>query len=462
MREPVLPGYSIDGAEKTVAIEDISYFNYEDSGYVFTTISAINTQEDEFESKVYLTGYTGTVYVSLDNIYLTYTKTLGYRQYQEQIIKDVFIPLLPGSEKEKAEQILNSDKESYKKYQEVLENIQEYSDSLKGDEKADFDKRLMEDLENFGVKIQKQYEKTIIHKINIDGADISYVGVGKAPGQALNQFSMDEYAGYFRIATTTGHVSRTGESTSLNHLYVLDKIYSARFMGERAYIVTFKKVDPLFVIDLSNPEAPEVLGYLKITGYSDYLHPYDENHIIGIGKETAGGDEHFSWYQGLKISLFDVSDVSNPIETAKFEIGDRGTDSDALYDHKAVLFDKKRNLLVLPIQLAEIDESKYSGEIPDNAYGEQVWQGAYVLNIDLNEISLRGKITHSNETREQQTEKGYWYYDYGTQIKRSLFMDDVLYTISQSKIKANDLQSLNEIKSVNLPLEVKYYPYQVE
>jgi len=107
-------------------------------------------------------------------------------------------------------------------------------------------------------------------------------------------------------------------------------------MGSCCYLVTFKKVDQLFTIDLSDPENPKVLGKLKIPGYCDYLHPYDENTLIGIGKETIeakGGD--FALYQGVKISLFDVSNVENPRELAKVEIGNRGTESPALHDHHA-------------------------------------------------------------------------------------------------------------------------------
>lgn len=356
---------------------------------------------------------------------------------------------------------------------------------------------------------------------------------------------MDEYDSYFRIATTTSRSSGTG---SLNHLYVLDEdleivgsvedlaegesIYSVRFMGKKAYIVTFKKIDPLFVIDLEDPENPSVLGYLKITGYSDYLHPYDENHVFGIGKETAGGDEQFSWYQGVKVSLFDVSDVANPIEKAKFEIGDRGTDSEALRDHKAVLFDKEKGILVLPISLNEIDESRYSEnqEIPENAYGRKVWEGAFVLDINLDGISERGRITHNEEITSEygpaedepagaeridnsgniwtKQENGMWKIEeenlygewisteYGTvyptgnmgfdgtswgnvlideqpgginynrynrfpwenNIKRSLYMDDVLYTISEAKIKANELSSIDEINMIELGYGNNNYP----
>ncbi len=528
---PEPPIYYDNGVENKVSAGDVYYWPYPDTSYVFTSIMAVDIENGEFNNKVYLTGSTNTIFVSQDNVYLTYQKTTDYKEYAEKIAKEVYYPILPYEYDNKIREVLGSDETDWEKLNEMQKIVNEYSKNLDKDDFSEFSNDLSDRLDDFEIKIQKEREKTVIHKINIDKDKIKYEGVGEVPGRILNQFSMDEYNGYFRIATTTGQVSRSGGG-SLNHLYVLDKdlkvvgsvenlapgerIYSVRFLGKRAYIVTFKKVDPLFVIDVSNPEKPEVLGYLKITGYSDYLHIYDENHVIGLGKETAGGNEKFSWYQGIKVSLFDVTDVKNPVEEAKIEIGDRGTDSNALYEHKAFLFDKEKNLLVIPITLAEIDETKYSGEIPDNAYGEQVWQGVYVLDISLDGISERGKITHSDDKSKYgpaeddeigtkrniygqdyiKTAENSWeinnsyyndydyyndvrtiytddymdkqqggikdnsrIYDYQYQIQRSLYMDDVLYTISQSKIKANDLDSVDEIDSLNLGYEENYYPY---
>lgn len=311
-------------------------------------------------------------------------------------------------------------------------------------------------------------ESTEIHRIRINGLEIEYEASGEVPGRVLNQFSMDEYQGYFRIATTTGYVARLlSEATSANHVYVLDsktleiggrlenlasgeEIYSARFMGTRCYLVTFKKVDPLFTIDLSNPTEPRVLGKLKIPGYSGYLHPYDENYLIGIGKETVEAEEgDFAWYQGLKISLFDVSNVTSPKEVGKIIVGDRGTDSPALWDHHALLFDKKRNLLVIPVLEAKIFREKYSDSIPPNAYGEYVFQGAYVFRVSPEEgITLRGRITHL-EDQEELDKSGYYFSSKYT-VTRSLYVGDVIFTVSSGKIKANSLADLSEISEVDL------------
>jgi uncharacterized secreted protein with C-terminal beta-propeller domain len=304
---------------------------------------------------------------------------------------------------------------------------------------------------------------TTITKIGIEEGTIIFKANGTVPGYVLNQFSMDEHNGYFRIATTD-HDWRSDSSG--NNVYVLnedmeivgeledlapgEEIYSARFMGERCYLVTFKKVDPLFTIDLSDPENPTVLGKLKIPGYSDYLHPYDENTLIGIGKETVEAEEgDFAWYQGVKISLFDVSDVGNPRELAKIEIGSRGTDSPALYDHHAFLFSKARNLLVIPILEAKIDENDFSGEVPANFYGEYTYQGAYVFSISREGIELRGTITHLDEDNIDLLKSGYWFEsDY--EVERSLYIEDNLYTMSQGMIKINNLETLTELAAIEL------------
>jgi uncharacterized secreted protein with C-terminal beta-propeller domain len=213
-------------------------------------------------------------------------------------------------------------------------------------------------------------------------------------------------------------------------------------MGDKCYLVTFKKTDPLFAIDLSDPASPKVLGSLKIPGYSDYLHPYDENHLIGVGKETVEASEgNFAWYQGIKLSLFDVSNVNEPKQLSKYVIGDRGTDSPVLSDPKAFLFDKSSGLLVIPVNLAEIDTT--AATPAPNAYGTMVWQGAYVFSLTLNDgFVLRGNVTQiENDISLQNSD--YWIY-------RTLYIGNTLYTVSNAKVQLNSLKDLALIAEANL------------
>ncbi|MHB1421279.1 MAG: beta-propeller domain-containing protein, partial [Bacillota bacterium] len=279
--------------------------------------------------------------------------------------------------------------------------------------------------------------------------------------------------GYFRIATTKGEIWRNDEQTSKNNIYVLndilqmsgkiediapgERIYSVRFMGERGYMVTFQQVDPLFVIDLKDPQHPQILGALKIPGFSDYLHPYDENHIIGFGKDavvlpqkdgsgnTVGTT---AFYEGMKIAIFDVSDVAHPVEMFKEIIGDRGTYSELLNNPKALLFSKEKNLMALPVNLMEIKQAPTNTDFP--AYGEFTFQGAYVYNVDLvHGFTLKGRITHMDTS--DQIKAGDNWYDGNKNVDRILYIGDTLYTLSNSMIKANDISTLKEINSLPIP-----------
>ena len=311
-------------------------------------------------------------------------------------------------------------------------------------------------------------EKTIIHKINVNNGEINYINNGEVSGRILNQFSMDEHNKFFRIATTTGY-SWDNNNPSKNNIFVLDEnleqvssiediasgeqIYSARFLGDKAYLVTFKNTDPFYTIDMSDPYNPEILGYLKIPGYSNYLHPYDETHIIGIGKDTIeSGNPNFAWYQGIKIALFDVSDFENPVEVDKIIIGDRGTDSPALYDHKAFLFSKEKELLVIPISLYEINEetkNKYD-TFPGPDYGEFTFQGAFVFKLNLNGFEYRDRITHADDDEKLEYENWWYWGQASSYITRSLYIENILYTISNKMVKMNSLVDLAEINSVEL------------
>ena len=391
--EITLPIIIKEGSAERVEATDVYYMNVTDYSYGFTTVFTINIKDESVEPthETFLLGASSATYASVNNIYLA-------------------IP-------------------SY-----------DYETGI---------------------------ERTNIVRIQVQGSFITSEATGQVPGRVLNQYSMDEYEGYFRISTTISSFSSlNGQATSGNNVYVLnmnltvvgaledlapgESIYSARFMDSKCYLVTFKKIDPLFVIGLDDPTAPRVLGRLKIPGFSDYLHPYSENLLIGIGKETVEAEEgDFSWHQGVKIALFDVSDVENPREIAKYIIGDRGTDSPVLRDPKAFLFDKDRNLLAIPILLAEINESQYPERVPKNAYGEYVWQGLYVFTITEDSITLRGQVTHVNNP-EEFMKSGYYYYSEFS-VTRSLYIENMLYSISNAKVKISDLTSLEPVNEIKLP-----------
>ena len=211
----------------------------------------------------------------------------------------------------------------------------------------------------------------------------------------------------------------------LENLAPSERIYSARFMGDRCYLVTFMQIDPFFVIDVSNPTNPTVLGFLKIPGFSGYLHPYDEDHIIGIGKQDSN----------LKLSLFDVTNVTAPTEEAKYVVQADWSDSAVLWDHKAFLFDKAKQLLALPVSINWF-------EIREEYYTKGFWQGAYIFDVSLDlGFTLEGNVTHQNVTNQ---------FESSFEVKRILYIENVLYTISDRKVKMNNLENLDLINEVQL------------
>ena len=310
---------------------------------------------------------------------------------------------------------------------------------------------------------------TNIYKFNLlEDGSIKYDKKAKEKGETINQFSIDEYAGNLRMALYDSEGSRVvifnNEMEKIGETEALaegERMYSSRFLGNKAYLVTYKTIDPLFVIDLSNPERPEVLGELKIPGYSTYLHPYDENHLIGIGMQTEERVNRDSSGRvmstsavitGMKMALFDVTDVNNPVQISETVIGDRRTTSAILTNHKALLFSKEKQLLAIPVnnytEDFEIENSsdEYDSIVSSytNYNKEYVSEGYFVYNINLTDgFTLKGTITH------EKTKSNKFYYNV-SRLLRGLYIDDNLYTVSEDYVKVNRLEDLQEISQLKI------------
>lgn len=461
---PVLPAVKESG--RIIASPEVYYFDNPDFNYVFNVIASfkVDGNEKDVQAKTFMLGYANTLYVSREHIYLAYQKNLpnvAWEKEREIRFYQVILPLLPPEIQDEINSIGISDLNSGEKWDRTRVILENMYNAMTETEKQDLQKKISEELEEFEAKREAEMRKTVIHKIAIKDGEIEYRNRGEINGYLLNQFSLDEYEGNLRVATTT-YVYRK-DSTMYNNVYILDddlevtgkvediapdeRIYSTRFIGNRLYMVTFKRIDPFFVIDLT-PGNPKILGELKIPGFSDYLHPYDENYIIGIGKQTESNEWGGVSVGGLKLALFDVRDIGNPKEAGKYIIGSRGTDSEALYEHKAFLFDKKKNLLVIPIH--EVEERVFDER--QRYYKWKTWQGAYVFTIKPeNGFTLRGKISHGEENAESE----YYYGGSSTAVRRSMFMDNFLYTISQKMIKVNDIHTVREINEVELPFKIE-------
>lgn len=358
-----LPSFTCNNITTSVQATDVKYVDTASNYYNFITVMAINVQDNlqQPSTETFLAGSSSTMYVSTENMYLVVYSS----HYRSLLVSSEWI------------------------------------------------------------------EETLIYRLHFVNEAITVEASGVVPGNVLDQFSMDESGGYFRVATTEWTTNGSRNSLfvlnmdlekvgSIENIAPGERIYSARFMGDKCYLVTFRQVDPFYVIDLSAPTAPEILGILKIPGYSDYLHPLGDNYIIGVGKEG----------NNIKLSLFDVSNVSDPKEVAKYMLNYTYSDSEALRDHKAFLFDEQRGLLVLPVSWSSGRDWTYS-------------QGAYAFNLTVdNGFVLKGVINHQVDTNTSS-------WDYA--VSRSLYIGNTLYTLSSEKLVMNDIWSLAQINAIIFP-----------
>ncbi len=360
----------------------------------------------KIEKNISFVGSSGSsvVYVSENAVFITYSFNESIIKFYFNFLKEKTKDLVPSWLIEKMEKLETYDISQAAKMTEFQILWQKYLNSLDQDETLRIENELTNRLSDYYKSHKRELEKTGIVKIGLDGFEIK--ASGNIPGIPLNQFALDEYRNYLRIATTVGQrfgfFFGMGSGESSNDVYVLDnnlniqgkvqdlgvteRIYSVRFIEDKGYLVTFRQVDPFYVLDLSNPEKPELKGELKIPGYSSYLHPISKDKILGVGQEN--------WQ--VKISLFDASSAENPRELDKYILNEGW--SDISNTHHAFLLDKKHEIFFLP-----------------------AGQAGYVFSYKNDRLSLVRAVSDIS-------------------ARRAIYLDDYLYIVGDDKITV-----LNEI-----------------
>ncbi len=294
-------------------------------------------------------------------------------------------------------------------------------------------------------------EASQIHKFTLGAKPgaTRYVGSGVVPGHVLSQFSMDEWHGYLRVATTRGKVPdpkvesvvsvlAEAEGGNLVRVGAISKIApgedirAVRFDDERAYVVTFKKTDPLFVLDLYDPAAPKILGELKIPGFSTYIHRVDPSHLLSIGFDA---DDHgsFAYFDGIILQLFDVKNPTEPKLLHKEKLGTRGSSSEAATDHLAFNYFHDRGLLAVPITLCD------GGG--DGRQGSLTFSGLMVYEVSAKTgFKKRGGVDHGTQGASCSA----WWSNAQSTVKRSVFLDDLVYSVAMDRVKVQRMSRLGE------------------
>lgn len=222
-----------------------------------------------------------------------------------------------------------------------------------------------------------------------------------------------------------------------------ERIYAARFLADKGFLVTFKQIDPFFVVDLADPASPQVVGELKVPGYSDYLHPISDTRILGVGRSTVSTGFGGVAPDAVQVSLFDISDVSNPTLLDQMEIGGQGSYSDVSYTHKAFTYLADSQVLALPVYL--FDESSNESLY---VYG---FQGVVCLKLDLETgLSEMGRLA------SVAPEEALWHYP---QWQRAAIVGDVVYAIDPSGVSAAALDDFSATSQTTIRGDVYYDAY---
>lgn len=373
------------------------------------TVMSINPESGRIDDKVsFLGSYNSSViYMSQNSLYVAYTFYPDMVDFLYRFFTEKGRDLIPETTLKRLEKLRNYDISSAAKMVEFQNILQELQSQETSDDKLRRENELQNRMEAYYKEQKRTLEKTGIVKIKLD--NLAIIATGDIPGRLLNQFSLDESKDFLRVATTVGGTMfNTTESS--NDVYVLDynlktigslidlgvgeRIYSVRFIEDKAYVVTFKQIDPFFVISLKDPQSPKLKGQLKIPGYSSYLHPISGDRILGIGKEGAN----------LKVSLFDVSTPDNPTEVDKYSLDDYH--SDILENYHAFLLDKKHQVFFLPGT-----------------------KGGYVFSYKSDNLKMVKAVSE-------------------VQTKRAVYMDDYLYIIGEDQIvvlSENTWQRINQL-----------------
>jgi inhibitor of cysteine peptidase len=418
----LLTPVAVNGADMTIKCTEIYHPGNVIPAEATYTAMIVDSQNGQIEKEISFVGSSDAassiVYMSSDALYLAYYDPGDFVNIFHSFLEENK-DLVPDWLVQKIANLDDYDISSAAKMTEIQELTNRFQNSLSDDDRLKIQNEMTNRSGKFLETHRRNLDETFIVKIDVQNFEIN--ATGSVPGKILNQFSLDEYDGNLRVATTVGEnlfgwmfgfgFGGGSSNNTANDVYILDKdlktkgsisnlasgeqIYAVRFIEDKGYVVTFKQTDPFFVLDLSNPDNPQMKGELKIPGYSSYLHPIAENKILGVGEEN----------NEVKVSLFDVSDVANPTEVSKYNLDDYF--SEISQTHHAFLQDPKHEIFFLPGS-----------------------RGGYVFSYKDNNLNLLKAIAD-------------------IQAKRAVYINDYLYVAGENKLivlNENNWEKVSELE----------------
>lgn len=351
-----------------------------------------------------------TVYMSEHSLYLAYTVYRDPAAYQYDFLRQSLSDLLPAALMTKAAQIAAYDISVQSKLYELQRLIDEDQRTRSRAEQGAFEKKVQARSTAYSAAHQREFTTTSLVSLPLDTLTVAHTA--SVPGAVLNQFALDEYQNHLRIATTSTGSYFGSNDQSANDVYVLDtalkqvgtildlgkgeRIYSARFIGDQGYLVTFKQTDPFYVLDMRDPANPKQVGELKLPGYSSYLHPLSDDRVLGIGQDGATS----------KATLFDVSNPAAPKELSTITLAEGW--SEVQSNHHAFLQDPKHSIVFIPTSASGMIISYANSKLqPVKTLTVSQAQRAVYINDTLYIVSAHS-VTALDESDWHQVQQITW------------------------------------------------------
>lgn len=376
------------------------------------TILALNPTTGTVGKSVTIAGSSQNTVVSLfeDNVYVATASQHNATDVTLDFYLTELNDYLDNAARARIQLLKSYDISASSKLSEIEQLLQKVTANMSQDERLRFETERQNRLQKYMTAHARDIDRTTLTRVAL--ADLTLSASASIPGHLLNQFSLDEYEGYLRVAVTVGNRWSTFGNT-MNDVYVLaantlsvqgsvrdlgltEQVYAVRFINDRGYLVTFRQVDPFYVLDLSEPSSPRMVGELKIPGYSSYLEALDGDTVLGVGRDG----------NSVKLSLFDVSNPGRPVERDTYTLSEFWTEVEG--NHHAFLRDSDHKVVFIPAS-----------------------QGGYVISYAGNVLSLKASVG-------------------GYSVKRAVYLNDYLYVIGESEITVLDENTWKEAAKLTL------------